>query len=94
MAKRQLKIKQGSDINTVHAVETPKFINWRHLVRSFYYIVGVPAIEVIYRSIEAGSFKIDWKAAALAGIGGGLVYLIKKAAEPEKVVINKSELDK
>ena len=52
-------------------------IGTKDIVKAILMAILVPAIVVIQQSINAGSFTIDWKAVAMASIGGLLGYLTK-----------------
>lgn len=52
-------------------------INWRDALRSLIIAVGTPVLIATERVIDAGKMDFSWKALAMAGIGGGLSYLLK-----------------
>ena len=39
--------------------------------------VLTPVVVLVQQSIEAGNLVFDWKSLLIAGVGGGLAYLIK-----------------
>jgi hypothetical protein len=41
-------------------------------------------LTIIYQSISAGSLVLDWKAILLAGLAGGIAYLMKNIATGTK----------
>lgn len=44
-------------------------------------------LTVIYTSIQAGSFTLDWKSIGLMAAGGFLAYIIKNFLSPAQTVI-------
>lgn len=48
--------------------------------------VCAPIVMAIQEALEAGSWDIDWKKAAMAGVAAGLVYLLKNFFTGEKKI--------
>lgn len=63
-------------------------INWHDILKALKMTVILPALTLIYQSIEAGNFDIDWKAIGKAAALGLIGYLIKQFFfEPAKIII-------
>lgn len=99
MAQKQLKIKQGSEINTVKAVETPGkwILNKRDLLLGLLIAVGAPVViqlyEILMAFLDYQPVTLDWRALAKSGIGAGAAYLVKNLFDKSKIVIDKKELE-
>lgn len=52
-------------------------INWRDAIRSLIIAVGTPVLIAAERVIDAGKMDFSFKTLAMAGIGGGIAYLLK-----------------
>ena len=62
-------------------------INFRDILKGLAVAVILPVLNVIYQSIEAGSFEFDWKRIGLLAAGGLIAYLIKNFFTPAEVVM-------
>jgi large-conductance mechanosensitive channel len=62
-------------------------LNLRDIVKGLIMAVILPVVNVIYQSIEAGSFQFDWKRIGLLAAGGFLAYVIKNFLTPAEVVV-------
>lgn len=57
-------------------------INWRDALRGLIIAVGTPVLIAIERVIDAGKMDFSIKSLVMAGIGGGVAYLIKNFFTP------------
>jgi large-conductance mechanosensitive channel len=62
-------------------------INFRDVLKGLIMAVILPVVNVIYQSIEAGSFEFDWKRIGLLAAGGFIAYIIKNFLTPAEVVV-------
>lgn len=63
--------------------DSPLFtLNWQDALRGLIVAVGTPILLAIERVIDAGKMDFSWKTLAMAGLGGGVVYLIKNFFTP------------
>ena len=62
-------------------------LNFRDILKGLAVAVILPVLNVIYQSIEAGSFEFDWKRIGLLAAGGLIAYLIKNFLTPAEVVV-------
>jgi len=62
-------------------------INFRDVIKGLALAVILPVLNVIYQSIEAGSFEFDWKRIGLLAAGGLIAYLIKNFFSPAEIVL-------
>lgn len=44
-------------------------------------------MTIIYQSLQAGSFSLDWKSILAVALAGGLGYILKNLGTPAEVVI-------
>ena len=49
----------------------------KDILRGLLIAVLTPVLVLIQQSIEAGNLVFEWKSLLIAGVGGGLAYLIK-----------------
>jgi len=68
-------------------------LNIRDIVKGLVMAVILPVINVIYQSIEAGSFEFDWKRIGLLAAGGFIAYIIKNFLTPAEVTITNVKND-
>jgi len=66
-------------------------VNLYDILQGLIMAVGAPVLTIIYESIEKGSLEFDWKHIILAGLGGGIAYLIKKFFTPSSITIKPAE---
>lgn len=52
-------------------------VNWRDVIKGLVVAILTPVFVIIQQSITAGSLVFDWKAIAIAAVGGLLAYLTK-----------------
>ena len=52
-------------------------IGTKDVIKAVIIAILTPALVVVQQSLSAGSFTIDWKAVAMASIGGFLAYITK-----------------
>jgi len=62
-------------------------LNWQDIFKGIKVAVILPVLNVIYQSIEAGSFEFDWKRISLLAAGGFIAYIIKNLLTPGEVVL-------
>ena len=62
-------------------------LNFRDILKGLIVAVILPVINVIYESIQAGSFEFDWKRIGLLAAGGFIAYIIKNFLTPAEVVV-------
>ena len=62
-------------------------LNLRDIVKGLAMAVILPVVNVIYQSIEAGSFEFDWKRIGLLAAGGFIAYIIKNFLTPAEVIM-------
>jgi len=62
-------------------------LNFRDILKGLIMAVILPVINVIYESIQAGSFEFDWKRIGLLAAGGFIAYIIKNFLTPAEVVV-------
>jgi hypothetical protein len=63
-------------------------LNFRDILKGLAVAVILPVLNVIYQSIEAGSFEFDWKRIGLLAAGGLIAYLIKNFLTPAEIVVS------
>lgn len=62
-------------------------LKMRDHLRGLYMAVGTAMAVVIQTSIDAGELEFKWKQIAMAGVGSGVLYLLKNLfLEPTKVI--------
>ena len=49
----------------------------KDVLRGLLIAILTPILVLIQQSIEAGNLVFEWKSLLIAGVGGGLAYLIK-----------------
>ena len=49
----------------------------KDILRGLLIAILTPILVLIQQSIEAGNLVFEWKSLLIAGVGGGLAYLIK-----------------
>lgn len=49
----------------------------KDILRGLLIAILTPVLVLIQQSIEAGNLVFEWKSLLIAGVGGGLAYLIK-----------------
>ena len=49
----------------------------KDVLRGLLIAILTPVLVLIQQSIEAGNLVFEWKSLLIAGVGGGLAYLIK-----------------
>ena len=68
-------------------------IDWKDVFNGLKVAVILPCLTIIYTSIEAGNFQIDWnlvwKTAGLGFIG----YIIKNFLKPAEIVVTDVKKD-
>jgi hypothetical protein len=52
-------------------------LNWNDVLKGLLMAVITPAIFLVQQAIENGGWVFDWKKIAMAGIAGGVAYIIK-----------------
>jgi len=62
-------------------------LNFRDVLKGLIMAVILPVVNVIYQSIEAGSFEFDWKRIGLLAAGGFIAYIIKNFLTPAEIVM-------
>jgi large-conductance mechanosensitive channel len=62
-------------------------LNFRDIVKGLAMAVILPVVNVIYQSIEAGSFEFDWKRIGLLAAGGFIAYIIKNFLTPAEITV-------
>jgi len=68
-------------------------LNFRDIVKGLVVAVILPVLNVIYQSIEAGSFEFDWKRIGLLAAGGLIAYLIKNFFTPAEITVTNVKND-
>jgi hypothetical protein len=63
-------------------------LNFRDILKGLAVAVILPVLNVIYQSIEAGSFEFDWKRIGLLAAGGFVAYIIKNFLTPAEIVVS------
>lgn len=62
-------------------------LNGRDIIKAIYMSAILPALTIIYKSIEEGSMTFNWKLIGLTALGGFIGYLIKNLFSPAEIVI-------
>lgn len=62
-------------------------LNWRDLIEGLKIAAILPALSIIYTSIENKSFNIDWTLVWQTAAFGAIGYLIKKITTPAQVIL-------
>jgi hypothetical protein len=62
-------------------------LNWRDIIEGLKIAAILPALSIIYTSIENKSFNIDWTLVWQTAAFGAVGYLIKKITTPAQVII-------
>lgn len=52
-------------------------LGWRDFLRGLLMAFLTPIMVIVQQSIEAGILVFNWKSILMAGIAGGLAYLVK-----------------
>lgn len=52
--------------------------------------IGTPVLDFIQRSIDMGTWQVDWQRAGMIAVSGFLVYIIKNFFDKPKVIITAS----
>lgn len=100
MANRELKIKQGGDINTVQAKETPGRgqLNSRDFLLGLGMAVATPMLiqvyEILMAFLDYQPVEFAWRFLVKSGIGAGASYLGKNLWDKSVIVMNLKDLGK
>lgn len=100
MKNRQLKIKQGEEINTVQAVETAGKgeLSTRDWLIGLLMAVGTPVIATLYDLLMTWlSYEpvvIEWRTIVKMGLSAGALYIGKNLFDGRKIFIKAKELEK
>lgn len=62
-------------------------INWRDIIEGIKIAAVMPALSIIYTSIEAKTFDIDWTLVWQTAVFGAVGYLIKKITTPAQIIV-------
>lgn len=63
-------------------------LKWKEVFKGLVQAVLVPVTILIQQAIDSGDFsKLNWKTIAMAGVGAGGIYVVRKFIAPPKVVI-------
>lgn len=62
-------------------------LQMRDLVRGLLITVASAALTIIYESIQAGNWRVDWEHVLHTSVVAGIVYIIKQYLEPAKIII-------
>ena len=68
-------------------------LNWRDLIEGLKIAAILPALSIVYTSIENKSFNIDWTLVWQTAAFGAIGYLIKKITTPAQVIIKDVKSD-
>lgn len=74
---------------TTQTVTTSKqfWLNYKDLLKGLLVATITAPITVIYTSVQAGTFTLDWKAIGLLALSGFLSYIVKNFLTPAQTVI-------
>lgn len=62
-------------------------INWRDIAHGLIIAVGTPVLVAAQRLLDAGKIDFSWKTLAMAGVAGGVSYIIKKFFTPQTQIV-------
>lgn len=66
-------------------------LSFRDILIGLLIAVLTPVLVVIQQTVESGELNFDLKTLAMAGISGGLAYLLKNFFEPGKTIVIKDQ---
>ena len=72
---------------TVKATAGLGKLDWKDILEGLKMAAIIPALTIIYTSIDAGSFDINWNLVWKTAILGAVGYIIKKITTPSKLVV-------
>lgn len=58
-------------------------LGWRDFFRGLAMAVLTPIVLIVQQSLEAGTLVFNWKSILMAGIAGGVAYLVKNLFTPK-----------
>lgn len=61
-------------------------INWQDAIKGFIVAAISAPLTLIYTSLDAGTFTLDWKKIGLIAATAGLSYIVKNFLTPSTVV--------
>lgn len=62
-------------------------LDTRDFINGLIMAVLTPIVPIVYESINAGTLTFNWKAIAVAAVGGMIGYLVKNFLAPTKVIV-------
>ena len=68
-------------------------LNWRDLIEGLKIAAILPALSIVYTSIENKSFNIDWTLVWQTAAFGAIGYLIKKITTPAQIIVKDVKQD-
>ena len=66
-------------------------LNWLDLGKGLLMAVLTPVFVIVQQSLDLGVFTLDWKSIGLAGVAGGVAYLVKNFFTPSIPQVNAIE---
>lgn len=61
------------------------WLNSKDFLRGLIMAMGTTALMVVQNSIDAGQIVFHWKQMLMAGVGGGVTYLLKNFFQPAQI---------
>jgi len=62
-------------------------LNWRDIIEGLKIAAILPALSIVYTSIENKSFDIDWTLVWQTAAFGAVGYFIKKITTPAQIIM-------
>ncbi len=81
--------------NKIEVTSKQFFLNHKDFFKGLIVSAGSAALTIIYNSIEAGNFDINWSSVLKISLTAGIAYLMKNFFQPaqEKRDITNAEVD-
>ncbi len=61
------------------------WLNSKDFIRGLLIAMGSSALMVVQTSIDAGHIVFEWKPIGMAGVAGGITYLLKNWLQPAQI---------
>lgn len=74
-------------MSTTTVTSTQYTLNLRDVLKSLLMAVLTPIIFIVSDSVNAGSLIFDWHKILIAGLAGGLAYIVKNFFTPSQLVM-------
>lgn len=64
-------------------------LNWQDVGKGLIIAILTPVLVLVQNSVDAGTLVFNWKALAMAAVGGGVAYFIKNFFTPAQQEVKK-----